>query len=103
MAKHKTTPKTFEEGVDLVLAELRGVLLKKQADYGHKNITDFGEYGVLVRCNDKVSRLKNLLEKNKTPNHESIEDSWIDLANYGIIALMLKYGVFTLPLKNDTK
>jgi hypothetical protein len=37
------------------------VLDSKQLDYGSANIADFGEYGVLVRANDKVARLKNLL------------------------------------------
>lgn len=92
-------PKTFQDGVDLVLNELRSVMLKKQADYGHRNITDFGELGCLVRANDKMSRLKNLLMSKQQPNNESIEDSWIDLANYAIIALMLRKRVFTLPLK----
>ena len=92
------SPKTFQDGVDLVLNDLRQVLLKKQADYGYQNITDFGEYGCLVRANDKISRLKNL-GKKVAPNFESIEDSWVDLANYAIIALMLRRKVFELPLK----
>lgn len=95
----KKNIKYFEEGVDLVLAELKELMLKKQADYGHGNITAFGEFGVLVRANDKIERLKNLAKKGKNPSNESIEDSWKDLANYGIIVLMLRRGVFTLPLK----
>lgn len=91
-------PKTFEDGVDLVLVELKAMMLKKQADYGPKNITDFGEFGCLVNANSKVNRLRNLLMNNKIPNNESIDDSWVDLANYAIIALMLRKKVFELPL-----
>lgn len=91
-------PKTFEDGVDLVLAELKSMMLRKQADYGPKNITDFGALGCLVNANSKVNRLRNLLMNNKTPNNESIDDSWVDLANYAIIALMLRKKVFELPL-----
>lgn len=94
-------PTTFEEAVDEVMGELRELMINKQRDYGHSNITDFGEYGVLVRLNDKVCRLKNLLGK-KEPKNESIEDSWIDTANYAIIAIMLRRGLFTLPLKEDS-
>lgn len=94
-------PTTFEEAVDEVMGELRELMIDKQRDYSHSNITDFGEYGVLVRLNDKVCRLKNLLGK-KEPKNESIEDSWIDAANYAIIALMLRKGTFTLPLKEDS-
>jgi len=95
-------PATFEEAVDEVLRELREILVNKQRDYGHSNITDFGESGVLVRLNDKVCRLKNLLTKNKEPKNESIDDSWVDTANYAIIAIMLRKGTFTLPLKEDS-
>ena len=95
-------PTTFEEAVDEVLRELREILIDKQRDYGYSNITDFGEFGVLVRLNDKVCRLKNLLTKNREPKNESINDSWVDTANYAIIALMLRRGTFTLPLKEDT-
>ena len=94
-------PTTFEEAVDEVMGELRELMINKQRDYGHSNITDFGEYGVLVRLNDKVCRLKNLLGK-KEPKNESIDDSWMDIANYSIIALMLRKGIFTLPLKEDS-
>lgn len=94
-------PTTFEEAVDEVTGELRELMINKQRDYGHSNITDFGEYGVLVRLNDKVCRLKNLLGK-KEPKNESIDDSWMDIANYSIIALMLRKGIFTLPLKEDS-
>ena len=95
-------PTTFEEAVDEVMGELRELMINKQRDYGHSNITDFGEYGVLVRLNDKVCRLKNLLGNKKEPKNESIDDSWIDTANYAIIAIMLRRGLFTLPLKEDS-
>ena len=75
-------------------------MLKKQADYGYENILSFGELGVLVRANDKIARLKNLLTKKKDPENESVEDSWRDLLNYSLIALMLRRGSFRLPLKN---
>ena len=70
-------PTTFEEAVDEVMGELRELMINKQRDYGHSNITDFGEYGVLVRLNDKVCRLKNLLGNKKEPKNESIDDSWM--------------------------
>jgi hypothetical protein len=65
---------------------------KKQLDYGSANISDFGEYGVLVRANDKVARLKNLLTNVASPQNESIEDSWLDLSNYSIIAVLCRRG-----------
>jgi len=61
----------------------------KQRDYSTQNIAEFGQIGVLIRMNDKFSRLKNLLLNNKKPHHESIEDTWLDVSVYAIIGLLL--------------
>jgi hypothetical protein len=61
---------------------------KKQLDYGPNNISDFGEFGVLVRLNDKVNRLKNLFDTKVEAKNESIADTWKDITNYGLIGLM---------------
>jgi hypothetical protein len=60
---------------------------KKQQDYGPDNIAKHGEFGVLVRCDDKTARLANLLKQDR-PQNESQLDSWLDLANYGLIGAM---------------
>lgn len=65
----------------------------KQRDYGSGNISSFGEFGVLVRMNDKMERLKNLL-KMELPKNESVEDSYLDLANYAIIAVLVRRGIW---------
>jgi|TARA_R100001443_G_scaffold17795_4_gene28345 hypothetical protein len=64
------------------------ILDQKQQDYGSDNISLSGELGVIVRSQDKICRLKNLLGKEKV-NHESVSDSWMDLANYGLIGYMV--------------
>lgn len=94
-------PTTFQNAFDEVAADLRKLMVGKQRDYGHDNITAFGEMGVLVRANDKMCRLRNLLTTGEEPNFEAIEDSWMDMANYAIIALMLRRGTFTLPLEDE--
>ena len=70
----------------------------KQVDYGSDNIAHNGELGVMVRSTDKVSRMRNLLFKQlkgeDKVNHESLEDTYRDIANYGIIGLMLKKGLW---------
>ncbi len=76
--------KTFQELVDL--------LISKHKDYGPKNIADApggAINGLLVRMHDKMARLKNLHYNNKSANYESIEDTYKDLANYAVIALMV--------------
>jgi hypothetical protein len=67
---------------------------KKQQDYGPRNISDFGEQGVLVRANDKIARLKNLAAKRAVPANEPIDDAWSDLSVYGVIARMVRKGLW---------
>lgn len=64
---------------------------RKQQDYGSKNISDFGKFGVLVRMNDKLQRIKNLFGtgKRKRAINESMRDSFRDISNYAIIFIML--------------
>ena len=69
------------------------LLDSKQQDYGSRNISDFGELGVLVRINDKVQRLRNLLSK-KITKHEPLLDTWQDISNYGLIGQMLNEGIW---------
>lgn len=64
----------------------------KQGKYGPGNIAEFGETGVLIRSTDKIKRLGNLWRTNQDPQDETKEDSWGDLANYGLIALMCRWG-----------
>lgn len=64
---------------------------RKQKDYGSRNISGFGVFGVVVRMNDKFERVKNLFNKHrKRAVNESIVDSFRDISNYAIIALMLE-------------
>lgn len=70
------------------------LMLKKRADYGIQNILVFGELGVLVRSWDKLSRLKNLMGRQGQVPDESIQDTWVDLFNYALIAIMLIEGTY---------
>lgn len=93
----KTTIQQFEEDAQKIYDELLAILVKKQIDYGPYNIWSApggATNGLMVRISDKLERLKNLIYKKVKPNNESIEDSFIDLANYAIIALMVERGVW---------
>ena len=68
------------------------VIIDKQRDYGPGNINAFGDFGILVRINDKLERLKNLYTNSRDPQHESVDDSWMDASNYGTIARMYRDG-----------
>jgi hypothetical protein len=43
---------------------------------------------------DKLARINHLLDSNRhdTPAHESLEDSFRDLANYAIISILVLKG-----------
>jgi hypothetical protein len=86
----------LERNVDEILAELKSILLKKQQDYGPLNISlaPGGPFnGLRVRMYDKLARFSNLVDNNNdTPNYESLEDTFIDLANYAIIGILVHNG-----------
>jgi hypothetical protein len=41
---------------------------------------------------DKLARINNLVDTGADPQHESIEDSFKDMANYAIIGLLVLRG-----------
>lgn len=94
-------PVTFDDAVEMVAREIAGLVIKKQHDYGHDNINAFGETGVIVRISDKVARLRNIFKTGKTPANEAIDDTYMDLAGYAIIALMLRRDWFKLELEGE--
>ena len=87
----------FNEASQQIADELVGLICKKQHDYGHDNINAFGELGLLIRINDKIARLKNLVGKEGIT--EPRIDAWKDIAGYAIIALMLDRDWFKLELE----
>ena len=80
-----------------VIDHCGNVLLSKQEDYGPLNIARAPGgplNGLRVRIFDKISRINNLIDESQDPKHESLRDSFLDLANYGIIALMVLDGTW---------
>jgi len=91
---------TWEEACKNITDNICNMLIKKQKDYGRSNILEFGEFGIVIRTNDKMSRLKNLYKNQLAPNNEAIDDSWLDIAGYAVIALMLRNNTFELEWAN---
>jgi hypothetical protein len=88
-------PTKFELSLWELTDELADLLLKKHKDYGPKNIADApggALNGLRVRIHDKTARINNLVDSGAKPENESLEDSFKDLANYAIIALMVLRG-----------
>jgi len=83
-------PKTLEEAFNKVCRELLEKFISKHKDYGKENILELKELGIAFREAEKVSRLKHLLRCKREPQYESLEENWIDVAVYAIVALMYK-------------
>ena len=76
---------------------------RKQMDYGPGNIAvgtqliteeeiKLSLTGLWFRMNDKIQRLKNMLmnSRESAVKDEPIEDSFMDVSNYGIMAMVVK-------------
>ena len=82
--------------------EMYEMFARKHMDYGLNNIALGGDIlnneddkkfsltGLAIRLTDKISRLKNLLVNGRNfVKGEGMEDTFIDIANYGIIGLLV--------------
>jgi len=75
-----------------IAKEIFEVFKSKQKDYGPNNIALLQDPGILVRMTDKFMRLDTLYRSGENPSNEPIEDTWTDIADYAIIALMCLRG-----------
>ena len=99
----KVYPETAREFKRLQ-AEQYDLFCKKQMDYGPSNIAmgtsldtteekRLSKIGLIVRINDKIQRLINLVVKNnREAQNEPTIDAFKDLACYGIIAQIVENG-----------
>ena len=94
-ARKANADNQFMHDVSLIFIELEELLLSKHKDYGPKNIADApggALNGLRVRIHDKMARINHLIDNNQEARHEPLEDSFKDLANYAIIALLVLRG-----------
>jgi len=85
----------LETHINNTVDELSKLLISKHKDYGPKNISlapGGAINGLRVRMHDKLARINNLVDTNANPEHESLEDSFKDMANYAIIGLLVLRG-----------
>ena len=81
------------------------LFLHKQHDYGPGNISvgtqlqtedevHLSLTGLWFRMNDKIQRLKNLLmnKRESAVKDEPMEDAYLDVSNYGIMAVIVSRG-----------
>ena len=77
--------------MEKITDEMKELLKKKNHAYGDQNVIKMGKLGVLSRVEEKIARLRNMIENN-IEDTESKEDSWKDIAGFGIIGVMLERG-----------
>ena len=95
----------YPETEEMFQKELNNMYMtfcKKQYDYGPGNIAmgtllkndkeiNQSLFGIIVRMNDKINRLLNLSTKhNFKAQNEPIEDAFLDIAIYCLMALIVK-------------
>ena len=81
------------------------LFLHKQHDYGPGNISvgtqlqtkeevRLSLIGLFFRMNDKIQRIKTLLlnDRKSAVKDEPIDDAFLDVSNYGIMATIVKNG-----------
>lgn len=102
---------TFQATFADIFQETFDLLVERQKKYGPENISSQGFYGVFTRLsNDKIERLRRALN-GKIVNgvieldpfvdssDETVEDALLDVANYALIMLALKRGIWGRPLQ----
>ena len=99
----KEYPETAKE-FQKIQYEQWATFCKKQMDYGPSNIAmgtalktkedrRLSLIGLIVRINDKIQRLMNLVVKhNRDAQNEPVMDAFKDLSVYGIIAQIVDNG-----------
>jgi hypothetical protein len=93
------------EGFKAIQKEQYELFSRKMLSYGLGNIAmgsnletkedvNLSLTAIWIRSMDKMQRLKQLVLLNKTNSldNEPVEDAYIDLSNYSIIALLVKAG-----------
>ena len=95
--KYPETSKMFQD----MQFEQWELFCKKQKDYGPKNISvgtnleteeevKLALTGLWFRMNDKMQRFQQIVINNQEPENESLMDTFMDLANYALIAQLVK-------------
>ena len=91
-----------------IVEEQFELFARKHLDYGMHNVSagtnlenseevEFAMTGLWYRLSDKINRWKNMIISGRRAQNESLIDTFQDVTNYGIIAQLVKRGLW----KND--
>lgn len=99
---------TIYNGYQEIVDEQFELFAKKHLDYGMHNVSagtnldtkdevEFAMTGLWYRLSDKINRWKNMIISGRKAQNETLIDTFQDVTNYGIIAQLVKRGLW----KND--
>ena len=99
---------TIYDGYQSIINEQFELFAKKHLDYGMHNVSagtnldtadevEFAMTGLWYRLSDKINRWKNMIISGRKAQNETLIDTFQDITNYGIIAQLVKKGLW----KND--
>ena len=99
---------TIYDGYQSIIDEQFELFAKKHLDYGMHNVSagtnldtadevEFAMTGLWYRLSDKINRWKNMIISGRKAQNETLTDTYQDITNYGIIAQLVKKGLW----KND--
>ena len=102
--EYPTIYNAYQEIVD----EQFELFARKHLDYGMHNVSagtnlensdevEFAMTGLWYRLSDKINRWKNMIISGRKAQNETLIDTFQDVTNYGIIAQLVKRGLW----KND--
>ena len=91
-----------------IIDEQFELFARKHLDYGMHNVSagtnlensdevEFAMTGLWYRLSDKINRWKNMIISGRKAQNETLIDTFQDVTNYGIIAQLVKRGLW----KND--
>ena len=83
-------PSTTEEYFKALTEEAFSLWQKKHRSYGDHNISTFGLKGIVVRLWDKMQRVFRLGWNDvENPLQETLIDTFLDIAVYALIAILV--------------
>jgi hypothetical protein len=99
---------TIYNGYQSIMDEQFELFARKHLDYGMHNVSagtnldnsdeiEFAMTGLWYRLSDKINRWKNMIISGRKAQNETLIDTFQDVTNYGIIAQLVKRGMW----KND--
>ena len=99
---------TIYQGYQSIIDEQFELFARKHLDYGMHNVSagtnlensdevEFAMTGLWYRLSDKINRWKNMIISGRKAQNETLIDTFQDITNYGIIAQLVKRGLW----KND--